>query len=257
VTRTQSQAAAALLLAFVGGAVDAASYLVLHKIFTTNMTGNSTQLGIGVGQGSGAMVIPLAAAVSTFVIAIALATTGIELAARRRIRSTAAPALLVEAALVAAFTMVGRRVLRHGAAPDHTVGGFYAMLIIAVVAMGIQTAALTRALGGMVRTTYVSGVLTTFGQHAANSLLPATRGRPSYLRDDLQLGSRRESRIRIAFQLGVWASFVTGALWGAYGTHRWWTWTLLVPLAALLAAIGVDLRRPVHSCVSGPDHPAD
>ena len=72
----------------------------------------------------------------------------------------------------------------------------------------------------------------------------------SYLRDELELGTRRESAARLAFHICVWASFVGGAVWSGFGHSRWSTWALAFPVAALLAAAVVDLRRPVHESSS-------
>jgi uncharacterized membrane protein YoaK (UPF0700 family) len=247
VTAARAQVTAAVLLALAAGTVDAVSFIVLHQMFTANMTGNSTELGIAAGHGDEAALVPLAVAVGTFVGAIALGTAGIELARRRGLRSTGAPAFLLEAALLAAFMVDGREVLRHNTAPDHAIGGFYALLTLAVLAMGIQTAALTKALGATVRTTYVSGLLTTFAQELVGLALPRAAGGPSYLRDELGLGTRTQSLVRLVFHLAVWTAFVAGAVWGAFGERRWTTWALAVPVAALLVAVAVDARRPVHA----------
>lgn len=234
-----------MLLAVAAGCVDAVSFIVLHHIFTANMTGNTTILGIAAGRGDGAAVLPLAVAVVVFVAAIVLATALLEIAARRGLRSSAAPMLALEAALVAAMMVDGRYVIRHNTTPDHFVG-FYTLLTLAIVAMGIQTASLTQALGRTLRTTYVSGLLTTFGQDLLNALWPPPAGRASYLRDELGLGSRGESLRRLLLRLAVWTAFLGGAVWGGFGERRWTTWTLAASLGAIAAAAAIDLRRPLY-----------
>ena len=210
------------------------------------MTGNTTTLGIAAGRGNADALVPLAVAVTVFVIAIAAATAALELGARRGRPSTAAAALVAEAVLIAVFMLDGRRLVRDGTVPGHSVGGFYVLLAIAVVAMGIQTASLTRALGRTLRTTFVSGMLTSFIQELVNVVAPPARAQPSFLRDELGLGGRRESLAQVGLHLGVWASFLAGAVWGGFGVHRWTTWALVAPIGALLAAAAVDLRRPLH-----------
>jgi uncharacterized membrane protein YoaK (UPF0700 family) len=158
-TAARAQVATALLLAVAAGTVDAVSFIVLHHTFTANMTGNTTELGIAVSHNDVFSLVPLAIAIVLFVGAIALGTAGIELATRRGVRATAAPAFLLEATLLTAFMLDGRRILRHNTAPDHAAGGFYALLALAILAMGVQTAALTKAPGATIRTTYVSGRL--------------------------------------------------------------------------------------------------
>lgn len=249
-TERQAQASTALLLAFAAGTVDAVAFIVLHHIFTANMTGNTTKLGIAIGHGNGAAVVPLVVAVVVFVVAIVAATATIELTARRARRSTAAPMLTLEAALLAALMVVGHRTIRNNTAPDHTIGGFYTMLTLAVFAMGAQTASLTKAFGQTLRTTYVSGLLTTFAQEVLNAVSPPPRGHRSYLRDELGLGTRRRSLTLVGLHLTVWTAFLGGATWGGFGEGRWTTWPLAAPVAALLAAGAIDIRRPLHRTAS-------
>lgn len=245
------QASAGLLLATAAGCVDAVSYLVLHQTFTANMTGNSTELGIGGGLGHGDAVIPLAVSVVIFVVAIGLGTALIELSARRELRATAAPALMLEAALIAAFMAAGRAVVHQGATRDHRVTGFYLLLTLAVLAMGIQTASLTRALGRTVRTTFVSGLLAMFSQEVVNAVAPAPGHGPSYLRDELGLGNAADSRRRLGFHACVWVAFVAGAVWGAFAQRRWSTWGVGPAFGVVLVVAAFDLRWPIHSTLGG------
>jgi uncharacterized membrane protein YoaK (UPF0700 family) len=247
VTTARAQVATAILLSLAAGCVDAVSFVVLHRIFTANMTGNTTELGIAAGHTNVNALEPLAVAALVFAVAIALGTAGIELATRRGLRATAAPALAIEAALIAVFMLYGRDVVHGVAVPGYTIGGFYVLLTVAIVAMGIQTAILTRAFGATIRTTYVSGLLTDFSQELVNVIVPVKPGRPSYLRDDLGLGPRRRSLVRLGLHLAVWTSFAGGAVWGGFAEQRWSTWALALPLGAVLAAAAVDLRRLAHS----------
>jgi len=74
-----------VLLALAAGCVDAVSFVVLHHVFTANMTGNDTLLGIAAGQGAGKAFVPLVVAVIAFVVAVVLGTLWIELMTRRGI----------------------------------------------------------------------------------------------------------------------------------------------------------------------------
>ena len=254
-TEHHAQAASALLLAIASGTVDAVSYTALDHVFTANMTGNTTELGIAVGLGTRADAVPLVVAVVVFVAAIGSTSALIELAARRGMRATAAPVLVLEAVLVAALMFYGREVLRHGVAPGHRLSGFYVLLVLAVVAMGAQTASLTKAFGQTLRTTYVSGLLTSFSQEVLNVILPPPRGRRSYLRDELSLGGRRESLVRLTLRLAVYSAFLGGAIWGGFGEPRWGTWPLALSIAALLAAGWIDVVRPLHETLQPPPPP--
>jgi uncharacterized membrane protein YoaK (UPF0700 family) len=241
VTRERAQVAAVLLLAAAAGTVDAVSFLLLHQTFTANMTGNTTQLGIAAGHADRSALTPLAIAVGTFVVAIALATAAIEVATRRGTRATAAPVLLVEGALLGVFILV-----RPQAPPEPAGGLFDVLLVVAVAAMGIQTATLVRALGATVRTTYVSGLLTTISQELVNAAMRPAEGTRSYLRDQLGLGPRGRSGARLALHEAVWASFAGGAVWGAWSESRWPSWGVAAPLGAVLLVAMIDVVRPLH-----------
>lgn len=256
-TGGRSQVLAAVLLAVAAGCVDAVSFRVLHQTFTANMTGNSTELGIAGGLTHGSAAVPLGAAVGIFVVAIGFGTALIEISTRRGLRATAAPALLLEAALIAVFIAAGRAMLHHGTTNDHRVSGFYLLLTLGVLGMGIQTASLTRALQRTVRTTFVSGLLAMVAQESVSVLAPPPRDRPSYLRDELGLGAVADSRRHLVFHACVWIAFVGGAVWGAFAELRWSSWALGLALAAVLLVAAVDLWRPIHSTaadVGGSDH---
>lgn len=242
----RAQVGAAFLLAPAAGAVDAVSYVVLHQIFTANMTGNSTLLGLSLGGSVMRSAVPIGVAVAIFLVAMALGTVVLELAMRNGERSAAGPVFALEIALLSVYMIYGGYVLQNNSAPDYRASGFYVLLAVAVFAMGLQTASLTRALGTSVHTTFVSALLLNAAQELVHAAMPEAGSRSSYLRDELQLGARRSSLQRAGFHLGVWAAFVAGAVWGSYAESRWQLWALALPLGLLAVAFAVDLWRPLH-----------
>lgn len=71
------------------------------------------------------------------------------------------------------------------------------------------------------RTTYLTGVLTGLAQEVVNVLFwmrdgPAGTGRPSYLRDTLELGDRRRARERMLELGAVWTGYLGGAVLGSF-----------------------------------------
>lgn len=240
----------ATALAIVAGLVDAVGYITLHGLFVAHMSGNSVKLGVRLGAGSLRVAAPAAFAVVLFVAGVAVGTAGAELAARRRIRSVAAVVLVVQWALIAAFMLYGRTLLVGRAVRGHSLGGFYVLAALAVVSMGMQTAALRHLAGRRINTTYVTGVLTSLTQEAVNWLFWLRDGRRrdterSFLSRVLGLGSRADSRAQVALLGSVWLGYAAGAVLGSYLDGRIALWALLVPLAILLVVIGRDLRRPI------------
>lgn len=206
----------ALLLAAVAGYADAVGYLTLHQVFTAHMTGNTTKLGIALGAGNISAAYPLGVALLCFVVGVGAGTLIADSGRRWA-------ALLAEAALVAAFMAYGATVLRHGQASDHTTGGFYVLLVLLTLALGIQSAALTQADGATVRTSYISGVLTNVGQAGARRLYGRQPG---------------HGRSRLLLLLCL--CYLAAAAAGAFGLARIGIWCLSAPAAVLLAAAAYD-----------------
>ena len=210
----------ALLLAAVAGFLDAVGYLTLHEIFTAHLTGNASKLGIDLARGHLGAAAPLLAVPGLFVLGVSAGTV---LADRRQPRL----ALAAQAALVTVYMLYGSTVVHHGTVANRSVG-FWILVPVATVSLGLQTAALTEVAGETTRTTYISGMLTRFAQ-----LL--VRG-----------GAVR----RIALLGGLWVGYVAGATAGAALLDAISIWCLAVPLAALGYAFAIA-HRPARRRPAG------
>jgi uncharacterized membrane protein YoaK (UPF0700 family) len=204
----------AITLAAVAGFIDAVGYLTLHHLFTAHMTGNASKLGIAFAHGNMAGAAALAFAPLFFVCGIAAGAVLVD-----RGRTWAAFAL--QTLLVAVYMLYGSRVIHDGTVPDHSLGGFYVLLGIATLALGLQTAAFTDIDGNTTRTTYLSGMLTRLGQ-------------------GLVQGAARR---RLLLFVGLWLAYVGGATFGGYGLGVSGAWCLAVPLAVLVGVTGVSFRE--------------
>jgi uncharacterized membrane protein YoaK (UPF0700 family) len=216
----------ALLLASVAGFVDAVGFVTLKGLFTAHMSGNTAQLGVFLGGGSLDAALPLAVAPLVFVLGIAGGTAVVELAPRR----AAAAVVATEAALVATYMTYGRGVVAHESVADHSLGGFYVLATLAIVAMALQTTALTEVSGRTVRTTYVTGVLTNMAQEGVRLLV--------------RRGGEAPRALLLA---SIWFSYVAGATLGAFSLHRLDLWALAIPLGVLVAVVAVEAARPAAS----------
>jgi uncharacterized membrane protein YoaK (UPF0700 family) len=208
--------ALALLLAAIAGFTDVVGYLTLHQVFTAHMTGNTSKLGIALGTASLWAALPLAAAVALFTLGVAAGTLACDVGRRWY-------ALLAQAALLAAFVAVARSAVRHGAVPDHTLGGFYLLLALATIALGVQTAALTHIDAATVRTSYISGILTNLAQTGAR-----------------RLAGRRSEDARPALWAALCVAYLGGATLAGRGMESAGTWCLLGPVAVLVWIAAVD-----------------
>ena len=236
-------------LAAVAGFIDAVGFITLRGLFVAHMSGNSVKFGVSAGHGSLAAAAPAGIAVALFVVGVAIGTVAAELAARRRIRSLAATVLSLQAALILAFMLYGEAILVGAHVRDRSISGFYVLAALAVLSMGMQTAALRQLAGRTISTTYVTGVLTSLTQETTNYLFWLRDGgardeRHSFLTRVLKLGSRTDSRDRIVVLGAVWIAYFAGGVLGSFSDSKVELWSLLAPLAVLLALVFLDLRRP-------------
>jgi uncharacterized membrane protein YoaK (UPF0700 family) len=146
--------------------------------------------------------------------------------------------------------LYGRTVTTDGHVRDHSLSGFYVLAALGVLAMGMQTSALRQLGGQTVRTTYVTGILTSLTQEATNFAFWLHDGERrdedhSFLSRVLALGSRRESRDRVLLFGAIWLTYTAGGVLGSFVDGRLRLWALGIPLALLLLVIAVDLRRPI------------
>ncbi|HLM86890.1 MAG TPA: YoaK family protein [Solirubrobacteraceae bacterium] len=149
-----------IVLTFVTGVVDAASYLTLGHVFVANMTGNVVFLGFALAGARG-----LSAATSLVALASFLAGA---LAGGRLVTRTPEhrghllrAASMVQASLLA----VGLVIALTSSEPPHT-GARYALVVSMALAMGVQNAAAQRLAVPELTTTVLTRTLTGLASEA-------------------------------------------------------------------------------------------
>jgi uncharacterized membrane protein YoaK (UPF0700 family) len=180
------------------------------------MTGNASKLGVALAHDRLGEALPLVLAPALYVLGIAAGTAVIELRSRR-------PVFAAQAALVAAYMVYGSTVIHGETGPGRARAAFFALEVLAVVAFGLQTSALTEIAGAPVRTTYVSGPLTTMTVTAVRRAL-----------------HRETSQQWLLLVVGIWVSYVVFATAGAFGLREISVWCLAFPLAALVAMSALE-----------------
>jgi uncharacterized membrane protein YoaK (UPF0700 family) len=96
----------------VAGFVDAAGYIVLVRLFTAHMSGNSVAMGASLGQGDWAEAIRRGFPIPFFVLGVALGVAILEWRSRRAARRKISAVLVPEALLLLAFLLYGQAYLR-------------------------------------------------------------------------------------------------------------------------------------------------
>ncbi|RYF74642.1 MAG: DUF1275 domain-containing protein [Comamonadaceae bacterium] len=223
-----------LLLAFNAGAVNAGGFLVLH-MYTSHMTGFTSQLADAVVMGHTTLLLNAVGAILAFMAGAAVSAIQINWGRQHRLRYPYALPLLLEAALMLPFGLMGAITLGW-----HTPFAVPLTVLLLSFIMGLQNALAAKVSGGKVRTTHMTGNLTDLGIELGKMLYWNRRGRPP--------GEQvRHNNARLRLFGGLVLMFVAGGLAGAAG-FKWLGFICVLPLAALLLALSLppfldDVRR--------------
>ncbi len=232
----------ALLLAVTGGFVDAVGYLVLFKMFTAHMSGNTVAMGIHMAQKDWGDALHRGFAIPVFVIGVAFGSTIQEILARSGRRSTYAATFFLETILLGVFMALGQEVLGASNIAQVPAWRYYALAALPALAMGLQNATLHRIELGTIRTTYISAILTNFTQEMVRALF--------WLWDKWRRERPRDERFSIGHILvvaGIWFCYVGGAMAGTVLRFQWELYCLAVPIGILCFAMLCDLVRPLKT----------
>ena len=220
--------ALAASLAAVAGCLDALSLFRLTGTFVAFQSGNTVLAGLELGQGHLARMWPPLVAVLTYVAGSALtpfvvrAGTGAEHAARRLL-AWATILLAADAAVI----LIG-----FGAGSERPSGAVrYLGIVLATMAMAMQTSSVRSVDGVSVSSTFSSGMLVRFGQSIGELVHPGAR-------------AREWPVARILAVTNV--AFLGGAVVGGVIIDAWGNAAILVPTIAL-AAIALLRARLVRA----------
>jgi uncharacterized membrane protein YoaK (UPF0700 family) len=232
-TTKASKAAVALMLSFSAGYVDIVGYIGIYKLFTANMTGNTVHLARHIAAASWGEAGLVGAVLVAFVGGSLVGRTIIEVGARRRFQRIASVTLVVEAALIVTVFASAR-------ASGHAPAG--RLLVLLAIAMGVQTATLTRIGPLSIHTTFVTGMINKFAQMVSETLFF------TYDRLAGRTGCRQKQRTAFRgamFFLSIWLLYCAGALVGGKIDSGIGLNALLIPVGFILAAVVVDQVRPL------------
>jgi uncharacterized membrane protein YoaK (UPF0700 family) len=246
--RSRRIARLAIILAWVGGMVDATGYLLLAHVFTAHMSGNSAALGAYLGDGQWAEAAPRLIPIPLFIFGVALGDALIEVAARCSVRVALSFALAPEAALLLIFRIFGARYLRAGTIRTDAAWQFVLLVALLAVPMGLQTAALQRVADTFVHTTFITGMLTIFAREAvAYVFWLGSRERRENVSASQGILPAHPSLFRASLSAGIFLAFLVGAVVGGYGAHRWTLNAMLTPLIVVALLILSDVRHPFYA----------
>jgi uncharacterized membrane protein YoaK (UPF0700 family) len=229
--------AVAIALTVAAGFVDCFGYVMLGRVFTAMMSGNTVLIGVFVGAEEWATALLYVHTVAMFTIGLVVAGAVLRVAERLGLVHILALAMALEALCLAAVLVIGARVVPAGidaVAPPSEL--LLLLVALAAMAMGVQNTSLRMAGVLTVYTTHITGSLTRFGEAAVDAMLPPRPG-----------PTRRAALSTAIFQFGLWAGFLTGAVLSAYAARRLGFEALLIPIAIVAAIGAIDSVRPLRS----------
>lgn len=240
-TKALNPTALSLILSSVGGFVDGVGFLMLFGLFISHMSGNSTRLGLFAAEGDWTHVLLRLFAIMIFVAGAFAAAFAAALLSERK-RGSVSLLLAAESALLALFGLLAAP-LMDGVqinADSHLL--YYFLVSLPAFAMGLQNATLRQTGGPAVRTTFVSGVLTTLGEELAGAVHWAWRQSTAQKRSFVGLLAQAPSAAKAVQAAGIWTCYVTGAITGAWLLAQVGVGVVAIPVVAL-ASLAAALRR--------------
>ncbi len=227
-----------VLLACVAGSVDVMSYFRLGHVFTANMTGNTILLGLAIGQGKVASSLHSLAALGGF---FAGALTGASIIENTKKSWSHYVTLSVTIETIIIFILV----LIWFEEPE-VLSNFvlYISILLAAVAMGIQSVTIWHLNIPGVVTTFLTGTITSIGMSTINGIKKGFREKTkkdiSELPVPRNLYQRFELQLIVFFAYGATA-VITG--WLEYhGSHL----LPLLPLSLIIIVLIIVMSRPEH-----------
>lgn len=215
-------------LAFVAGALNAGGFLAVGQ-YTSHMTGLLSSAADHFVLGQAGLALSALGAVLSFLLGALCTAWLVNYSRSRRPAWAYVPTLLLEAALLLVFGLIGSELLPH------------AFLRISLTAallcfvMGLQNALITKISNAEIRTTHVTGLVTDVGLEL---------GRLLYWQQHPGGGSTAKSRQRLRIHLSLVLAFFVGGLSGALG-FKHAGFISAMPLAfGLVVLAGASLLRP-------------
>ncbi|MBW6397777.1 DUF1275 domain-containing protein [Roseomonas sp. HJA6] len=193
-----------LTLTFVAGAINAGGFMVVGQ-YTSHMSGIVSSMADHVALGMGQVALAGMLALASFMAGAAHSAWLINFGRRLGWRGSYALPLLVEAALLLAFGIMGALL------PSELVA--IPVVPLLCFLMGVQNACITKISGARMRTTHITGIVTDLGIEIGKLTYwnaDPTRDAPKVMAD----------RAKMKLLAGLLCCFAFGGLVGAWAFAR-------------------------------------
>ncbi|BDX21051.1 DUF1275 family protein [Polynucleobacter sp. TUM22923] len=220
---TKTNAQLGCLLAFVAGAVNAGGFLAISR-YTSHMSGIIAEIGDDLALNNLLAVFGAIFLLFSFIAGSATTTVLVHWGHRKNIHSQFALPLIVEAALLLIFGLLGASL------NFHTLLTIPAIAIMLCFVMGLQNAIITQASKGEIRTTHMTGVVTDIGIELGKWLYwnrSQTASADHFV---------RVNKAKLRTHCAIFSFFLVGALVGAI-SFKEFGYVSVVPISLLLIVI--------------------
>jgi len=207
-------------LAFVAGAVNAGGFFAVGQ-YTSHMTGVVSSVADNAALGEVHLVLAGVESLLSFLLGAATSAILINWGRRRGAHSLYALPLIVEAALLLCFGLMGARL--------DASGQVSAIVALLCFVMGLQNAIVTKVSRSEIRTTHVTGLVTDIGIEL---------GKLFYWNDNAMADRVLADRGKLRLLSSLLAMFLLGGLAGAFG-FKYLGYIVTVPLAVGLLSLAI------------------
>ena len=209
-------------LAFVAGATNAGGFLAVGQ-YTSHMTGYLSAMADHLVLGQLSLVLAAAAALASFIVGAMTTAILVNWGMQRQLKSAYSLPLLLEAALLLVFGLLGASLGLHTALLVPLT-----VLLLCFI-MGLQNAVISKISHAEIRTTHVTGLVTDLGIEL---------GKLVYLNRQRSGTPVRASRQRMRTQGLLIGLFFVGGVVGALG-FQFAGYVTTLPLAVLLLVLSL------------------
>lgn len=236
----------ALLLSFAAGYVDIVGALTVYDVFTAHMTGTTVHLGQQLIQHNWKAAIIGGTVLIAFVFGSIAGRVIIEIGSRFAIQHIGSATLALELILIAGVIPFGS-IVHQGSSHPASLVLICLLLAILAIAMGLQTATLTRVGALTVHTTFVTGMLNKLAQLISHYIFHTfDLWRAAATARKLELLRQRRDTLREGrFIFSIWLLYLAGATCGTWLGLRWRLESLYLPCCILLLAVAAELAQPL------------
>jgi uncharacterized membrane protein YoaK (UPF0700 family) len=211
-------------LAFVAGAANAGGFLAVGQ-YTSHMSGIVSSLADNLAIGELGVVLAGGSALVAFVAGAATSSVMVNWGRRRGAQSLFAAPLMLEAALLLCFGLLG------GNLEHHRLLFTPATVVLLCFVMGLQNAIITKISRAEIRTTHVTGLVTDIGIELGKLFYWNVSSKSIGAAFDV-----RADRQKLSLLASLLGMFFAGGLLGAVG-FKHLGFIATVPLATILVAL--------------------